>query len=64
MINDNIILSKRPSDIIKKCFLNWILVAELVCFMKRLMTSLQNVDEREANDTVRHPFCWGLWYVL
>ena len=28
MINDNIIQSKRPKDVTKKCFLNWILAAE------------------------------------
>ena len=36
----------------KKYFLNWILVAELLCFMKRfknkvdnMMTSLQNIEK-------------------
>ena len=44
MINDNIIQSKRPSDVIKKYFLNWILVAELLCFMKRLRGKVYNDD--------------------
>ena len=42
MINDNIFQSKRPSDVIKKYFLNWILVAELLFFMKRLRDKVNN----------------------
>ena len=44
MINDNIIRSKRPSDITKKYFLNWILVAELLLFMKRFKDKVNSDD--------------------
>ena len=44
MINDNIIQAKRPSDVTKKYFLNWILVAELLRFMKRFREKIKNDD--------------------
>ena len=44
MINDNIIQSKRPSDVTKNYFLNWILVAELLCFMKSFRDKVNNGD--------------------
>ena len=44
MINDNIIQSKRPSDVTEKYFLNWILVAKLLCFMKRFRDKVNNDD--------------------
>ena len=44
MINDNTIQSKRPSDVTKKYFLNWILVAELLCFTKRFRGKVNNDD--------------------
>ena len=70
MINDNIVQSKRQSDATKKYFLNWILVAELLHLMKKfrdkvkMMISLQNIDERGANDPACHLLCQGLWNVL
>ena len=44
MINDNIIQSKRPINTIKKYFLKYVLVAELLWFMKRLRDT-DNNDE-------------------
>ena len=44
MINDKIIQSKRPSDVTKKYFLNWILVAELLCFKKRFRDKVNHYD--------------------
>ena len=44
MINDSIIQSKRPNDVTKKYILNWILVVELLCFMKRLRDKVNNDD--------------------
>ena len=44
MINDNIIQSKRPSDVTKKYFLKWILVAELLWFMRRFRDKVNNDD--------------------
>ena len=44
MINDNIIQSKRPSDATKEYFLNWMLVAELLYFMKRFRDKVNNDD--------------------
>ena len=44
-INDNIIQSKkwfRSGGVTKKYFLNWILVAELLYFMKRLRDKVNN----------------------
>ena len=43
-IYDNIIQSKRPSDVTKKYFVNWILVAELLCFMERFRDKVNNDD--------------------
>ena len=47
MISDNIIQSKkwwRPGNVTKKYFLNKILVAELLCFM-RMSRNKANNDE-------------------
>ena len=44
MINDNMIKSKRPIDVTKKYFLKWILVAEILCFMRKFRDKINNDD--------------------
>ena len=60
MINDSIIQSKRPSVVTKKYFLSWIVVAELLCFMKRLRDKVNNDDVsakywRQGSEWPRRP---------
>ena len=45
MMNNYMIWFKkwwRPGDVTKKNFLNWILAAELLCYMKRLRNKVKN----------------------
>ena len=44
MIYNNIIQSKIPGDATKNYFLNWILVPELLCFVKILRDKIKNDD--------------------
>ena len=60
MINDSIIQSKRPGVVTKKYFLSWIVVAELLCFMKRLRDKVNNDDVsakywRQGSEWPRRP---------